>query len=185
MSTLSSAEIGQRIKELRKKKKFSQQDLADKLRRSLRTVQKYETGEIIVPIPVLNEIAFYLGTTSAYLLGNESDEKPITNFADVIELLFKLEEIPGIHFNITVNKPPFSDWRCSLTFNGKENKEKEKWNQTLCLFLEDWSNKQMEFSAYYGHPTLPSKMDDYQEWKEMTLSYYSKIPLVEEGQDND
>ena len=90
MSTLSSAEIGQRIKELRKEKGFSQQELADKLHKSLRTVQKYETGEIYIPIPVLNEIAFYLGTTSAELIGDESDEKPITNLADVIDLLFKL-----------------------------------------------------------------------------------------------
>ena len=185
MSTLSSAEIGQRIKELRKEKGFSQQELADKLHKSLRTVQKYETGEIYIPIPVLNEIAFYLGTTSAELIGDESDEKPITNLADVIDLLFKLEEIPGVHFDISVNKPPFSDWKCSLIFDGKEDKRQKKWNQAICLFLDDWNNTREKYSAYYGRPLLPTQMMDYQEWKDMTLAYYEKISLVEEDQDND
>ena len=42
--------IGKRIKILRKKKGYTQQELADILGKSLRTVQKYETGEIEVSI---------------------------------------------------------------------------------------------------------------------------------------
>ena len=37
--------IGQRIKQLRKRKELNQTELAQMLKKSLRTVQKYETGE--------------------------------------------------------------------------------------------------------------------------------------------
>ena len=37
--------IGQRIKQLRKRKGLNQAELAQMLKKSLRTVQKYETGE--------------------------------------------------------------------------------------------------------------------------------------------
>ena len=56
--------IGQRIKQLRKRKGLNQTELAQMLKKSLRTVQKYETGEIEVSIAVVNQIADLLDTTS-------------------------------------------------------------------------------------------------------------------------
>ena len=38
--------IGQRIKQLRKRKGLNQTELAQMLKKSLRTVQKYETGAV-------------------------------------------------------------------------------------------------------------------------------------------
>ena len=61
--------IGQRIKQLRKRKGLNQTELAQMLKKSLRTVQKYETGEIEVSIAVVNQIADLLDTTSTYILG--------------------------------------------------------------------------------------------------------------------
>ena len=48
--------IGQRIKQLRKRKGLNQTELAQMLKKSLRTVQKYETGEIEVSIAVVNQL---------------------------------------------------------------------------------------------------------------------------------
>ncbi len=184
MSKLDYAEIGQRIKELRKKKGYSQQELADMLRKSLRTVQKYETGEIEIPISVLDELSSYLNTTPTFILGYQKDTSPVTNFADVIQLLFKLEDVPGIRFDIEVKKPPRSDgWVCSLVFNGKERKS--EWNQDMCLFLEEWSDERDDLSITYGRPTLPSVKDDYRRWKDRTLAYYAGVSLEDESQDND
>ena len=45
--------IGTRIKNLRKNKGYTQQELADIIGTSLRTLQKYETGEIEVSIAVV------------------------------------------------------------------------------------------------------------------------------------
>ena len=46
MNSTDNAEIGLRIRTLRKRKGYNQQELADILGKSLRTVQKYESGEI-------------------------------------------------------------------------------------------------------------------------------------------
>ena len=76
--------IGQRIKQLRKRKGLNQTELAQMLKKSLRTVQKYETGEIEVSIAVVNQIADLLDTTSTYILGYESSTTQIRTLADVV-----------------------------------------------------------------------------------------------------
>ena len=90
--------IGQRIKQLRKRKGLNQTELAQMLKKSLRTVQKYETGEIEVSIAVVNQIADLLDTTSTYILGYESSTTQIRTLADVMDFLFKLETVGGIDF---------------------------------------------------------------------------------------
>ena len=116
--------IGQRIKQLRKRKGLNQSELAQMLKKSLRTVQKYETGEIEVSIAVVNQIADLLDTTSTYILGYESSTTQIRTLADVMDFLFKLETVEGIDFKINVQKPPRSkQWECSVSFDGKSTAE--------------------------------------------------------------
>ena len=55
MAQLDCKEIGQRIKMLRKHKGLNQKELAEILGKSLRTIQKYETGEIEVSISTVNQ----------------------------------------------------------------------------------------------------------------------------------
>lgn len=45
------AEIGERIKSARKAAGLSQTELATRLDKTLRTIQKYESGEIEPPLP--------------------------------------------------------------------------------------------------------------------------------------
>lgn len=116
--------IGQRIKQLRKRKGLNQTELAQMLKKSLRTVQKYETGEIEVSIAVVNQIADLLDTTSTYILGYESSTMQIRTLSDVMDFLFKLETVEGIDFKINVQKPPRSkQWECSVSFDGKSTAE--------------------------------------------------------------
>lgn len=61
--------IGKRVREMRKRKGLNQQELADILGKSLRTVQKYENGEINISVGMVNTIAKVLETSSSYLLG--------------------------------------------------------------------------------------------------------------------
>ena len=100
--------IGQRIKQLRKRKGLNQTELAQMLKKSLRTVQKYETGEIEVSIAVVNQIADLLDSTPTYILGYESSTTQIRTLSDVMDFLFKLETVEGIDFKIDVQKPPRS-----------------------------------------------------------------------------
>ena len=150
--------IGQRIKQLRKRKGLNQTELAQMLKKSLRTVQKYETGEIEVSIAVVNQIADLLDTTSTYILGYESSTTQIRTLADVMDFLFKLETVEGIDFKINVQKPPRSkQWECSISFDGKSTAE---FNADMCLFLEQWEDERSELRAY-------------KRWKEQTLAYYA------------
>ena len=154
--------IGQRVRKARKEKGYNQTELANALGKSLRTIQKYENGEIEISISMLNELARALDTTTTYLLGYKTETvKPqITTFADVAVMLFEFEKISGLKFDIDVKRPPRDDkWECSITFDGKA---KTDLNADMCLFLEDWSDARENYSP-----------EQYADWKDKTLAYYS------------
>lgn len=165
MDNLDHAAIGQRIKMLRKKKGLSQTELAQMLGKSLRTVQKYETGEIEVSIFVINQIAEILETSSTYLFGYESGTTQIKSLSDVMDFLFKLENVAGIDFHIDVKKPPRSkEWSCSISFDGKSAAE---FNADMCLFLEQWQQEREDVQSF------ASTLEAYKKWKDTTLAYYA------------
>lgn len=165
MDNLDHAAIGQRSKMLRKKKGLSQTELAQMLGKSLRTVQKYETGEIEVSISVINQIAEILETSSTYLFGYESGTTQIKSLSDVMDFLFKLENVAGIDFHIDVKKPPRSkEWSCSISFDGKSAAE---FNADMCLFLEQWQQEREDVQSF------ASTLEAYKKWKDTTLAYYA------------
>lgn len=67
---MNKIEIGARIKELRKGK-MTQQELADKIRKTESSIRKYEKGLVLAPLDVLEEIAKALGTTPIDIIGAE------------------------------------------------------------------------------------------------------------------
>ncbi|MCD7902559.1 MAG: helix-turn-helix domain-containing protein [Oscillospiraceae bacterium] len=157
--------IGQRIKLLRKRKGLNQTELAHRLNKSLRTVQKYETGEIEVSVAVVNQIADILDTTPTYILGYEASNAQIKTLSDIMDFLFKLETVGGIDFKIDVKKPPHSkQWECSISFDGKSMAD---FNADMCLFLEQWEQERDELRTY------ASTQETYRKWKEQTLAYYA------------
>lgn len=166
MDNWDNTAIGTRIKNLRKNKGYTQQELADIIGKSLRTLQKYETGEIEVSIAVVNQLAKELDTTPTFILGYETQIEPIRTLADVMNYLFHIEQIGGLEFSIDVKRPPRdSEWTCALTFNGK-NMNAEL-NQDMCLFLEDWESQLDSLRTY------EMTQANYREWKEKTLAFYS------------
>lgn len=155
--------IGQRVKEARKKKGYTQTKLAEILGMSIRTIQKYEYGDIEISLSMINELASVLDTTSSYLLGYDTKvvKSEITTFADVADMLFELEKVAGLEFVVDVKRPPRDDnWECALRFNGKA---KTELNADMCLFLEDWK--------------AAMEREDYEEWKDRTLAYYSRLSV--------
>ncbi len=62
--------LGRRIKSARKEAKITQQALATKLRYQLRTIHKFETGEINIPALTLMKIRKALGCSWQDLLGD-------------------------------------------------------------------------------------------------------------------
>lgn len=163
-------QVGQRIKMLRKRKGMNQSELAAALNKSLRTVQKYETGEIEVSIAIVNHLAELLDSTPTYILGYETNNEPIRDLADVLDYLFKLETVQELGFRIDVRRPPHYDqWECSITFDGKGT---ERYNADMCLMLEQWRDE-LEDLRSYAH-----SRESYRKWKDQTLAYYSGSPLT-------
>lgn len=66
---MDNKEIGEKIKEIRKKNKLTQSELAKKIDKTLSSIQKYEKGDIDISFNVLNKIAQVLNTDLSYLLG--------------------------------------------------------------------------------------------------------------------
>lgn len=169
-------QIGLRIRTARKQKGMNQTQLANALGKSLRTIQKYESGEIEVSIAMINELARLLDTTSTYLIGYETQEKPLANMSDVMQFLFQLDQMQELGFRIDVKRPPEHDgWECSITFNGKDLSASE--NADMCLFLEEFKENRDEYASYQKNPK------SYQDWKDKTLAYYSSVPLSEKEQE--
>lgn len=169
MNETDTIVIGKRIRQFRKEKGLSQTELAEKIGKSLRTVQKYEKGEIEVAISVISDIADVLGVSSFDILGYNSGVDGLRSLADVMDFLFKLENVKGIDFSIDVKKPPHCEqWECSISFNGQQDAE---FNSDLCLFLERWAEERENFRTYF------SSLDSYSRWKAETLAYYSNSEL--------
>ena len=174
MENFDNSAIGQRIKTLRKRKGLNQTQLATLLGKSLRTVQKYETGEIEVSIDVVNTLAKLLDTTPTFILGYETNTAPIRNLADVLNFLFELDKASSLKFDIDVKKPPrSSEWTCSIRFNGKEMDAEH--NADMCLFLEQWEEMREDVRSFSIPPAKLHK------WQEQTLAYYvgSSVECVE------
>ncbi|TQI66756.1 XRE family transcriptional regulator [Clostridium sp. KNHs216] len=100
----------EQLKTLRKQKKISQKKLAEDLHVTQATVSRWETGDMLPTIDILNEIADYFGVSVDYLLGKSdiptADTRkigvkiPVLGYVragipiDAIEEILDYEEIP-------------------------------------------------------------------------------------------
>lgn len=165
-----SNEVGKKIKEIRKSLKMSQTDLAVKLGKTLRTVQKYESGEIELSVAMVNEIAAVLGISPAELIGYQKQEIRLDSLADVLNVINQLNHKAGLKFQIEVSRPPVSaDWFCSLRFEG--NDEAAPLNQDLCLSLERYADQTERLQSYW------IDQEYFDHWFETELAYYANLPL--------
>ena len=158
--------IGARIRALRKKMGYNQTELGEIMDKSLRTIQKYETGEIEIPLSVISQLADVLGTTNSYILGFDGEPPTVHSMADIMNYLFNMEQVSGLEFTVDVKRPPRNkEWSCALTFNGKS--KEAQFNADMCLFLEEWESRRNDVRSY------GLSQSEYRKWKEKTLDYYA------------
>ena len=69
-----SKQTQNRIRELRKKAKLSQQALADQIGVFRNTISNWETGYSQISLENAKNVAEYFGVTIDYLLGSDSDQ---------------------------------------------------------------------------------------------------------------
>ena len=170
-------EIGNAIKKRRRQLKITQKEFAERLGKSERTIQKYESGEITMKIDLIKLVADELEIPWQELLEAKTDEIGIVSsenefpacrfhtLSDVINALFTITEIKDIAFQLTCAKPPESpDWTSALMVDGKGN---GTYNADFCLFMENWMNKLAALQIG------SINQEQFETWKRETLEYYS------------
>lgn len=163
-------EIGKRIRLARKMRHISQKKLAEMLDRSLRTIQKYECGDIDVSLSALVNICAALDVPLSYIIGLGTRKAVLTSLADVMDFLFLLDTAKELDFNIEVEKPPKNQsWKCSISFDGTGTSA--ELNPSFCLLLEQWEEQRSKLAG--GQLSV----DDYKAWKDQTIAYSSSHEL--------
>lgn len=173
----TAEEIGNAIKKRRRQLKITQKEFAERLGKSERTIQKYESGEITMKIDFIKLVADELEIPWQELLEAKTDEIGIVSsenefpacrfhtLSDVINALFTITEIKDIAFQLTCAKPPESpDWTSALMVDGKGN---GTYNADFCLFMENWMNKLAALQSG------SINQEQFETWKRETLEYYS------------
>ena len=131
--TMSSPEeIGKAIQKQRRAQKITQKEFAQRLGKSERTIQKYESGEILLKIDVLKQIANELNVPWQELLSAEDTNTPKDNtiaeypayefhtMSDVINALFAITELTDFSFELTNTKPPENpEWTAGLRLTAR------------------------------------------------------------------
>ena len=77
-------ELKDKLKELRRGK-YSQEELAALLKVSYVTVSRWENGAMTPTMKYIPKLAEALNTTSAYLLGDTDDPRPVNSSVDKVE----------------------------------------------------------------------------------------------------
>lgn len=173
----TTEEIGNAIKKRRRQLKITQKEFAERLGKSERTIQKYESGEITMKIDLIKLVADELEIPWQELLEAKTDEIGIVSsenefpacrfhtLSDVINALFTITEIKDIAFQLTCAKPPESpDWTSALMVDGKGS---GTYNADFCLFMENWMNKLAAMQSG------SINQEQFETWKRETLEYYS------------
>lgn len=162
--------VGERIAEIRKYNRINQSDLADKLGKSLRTVQKYESGEIDIPLSTLGEIAEILDTTLNYLLGYDTSHIKAETLSDVLEFFFEIDRKNELSFNMDIKKVGRDGkWECAFIFNGQD--ESALYNADFCKVMETFSINRESLKTYW------MDYEAYKAWQKVKTEYYSKCTL--------
>lgn len=129
--------IGERIREKRKNKNYTLEQLADEIGVTKSTVLKYENGSIAIPSDKIEKIAKVLNITPAYLMG-WADEKAEDNKIYDITLpdgkTFEFKEKDG-KISMFMKEPNSSVWQ-EFQFDNYEQQEFEKVRDMNMLFFK-------------------------------------------------
>ena len=162
--------MGERIATIRKYNRINQAELADKLGKSLRTVQKYESGEIDIPLSNLAEVAEILNTTLNYLLGYDTSHIKAETLSDVLEFFFEIDRKNELSFNMDIKKVgKDGKWECAFIFNGQD--ESALYNADFCKVMETFSINRESLKTYW------MDYEAYRAWQKAKIEYYSKCTL--------
>ena len=185
--TMSSPEeIGKAIQKQRRAQKITQKEFAQHLGKSERTIQKYESGEILMKIDVLKQIANELNVPWQELLSPEDNNIPKDNtttkypayefhtMSDVINALFSIKRqksasyfplplpltlIPAVHSGFSGGLVLVSSNEKSVSSVMENWIAKKNMLQTGKLSKEKFDSWKSDMLAYYKDSRLDNEAD--------------------------
>ena len=72
-----------RLKQLRKEKGLTQQELSEAITAPARTIQRWENGENQIKANRASQLADYFGVSVGYLLGYEPESEQVSNYKKI------------------------------------------------------------------------------------------------------
>ena len=105
MSDFNSKEFGNKLRELRKSKGLSQDNLANKLNISRTTIGRFESGEMIPNAQIIKELCEILGVYSTelfemdYKIKNKDDIKLIVYICISMLIIIEQENLVKVNTN--------------------------------------------------------------------------------------
>ena len=168
--------IGKKINELRKKNNMSQEELADKLFVSSRTIIKWESGETEPSISNLGAIADIFNVTTDYLLGrdclsNKSNKRynNISIALTIVFIVFAICLIVGLVFS-TIG---MIDQIKNIVDMANKNNDAAIYAPVGLSFSNNEVNeKTIEFAASQG-VDITVESDTFVQWKNSLLGLYT------------
>lgn len=90
-----------RLKQLRKEKGLTQQELSEVIAVSYRTIQNWENGESQIKTNKVSQLADYFGVSVGYLLGYEPESEQVSNYQKIKICFTNGEELSFLVRNFT------------------------------------------------------------------------------------
>lgn len=195
---VSIRQISKNIMEIRRKKGLNQQELANLLGKSLRTIQNYESGVIDFPISTLTNLASCLDCTLEELLSpgvpitleDISERYPapppigssLKHLDDFFSILFELNNKENVEYTLDFFENPETDEHgCSIRFTSlintpvtpqaepEINAEASIINHLICGVLKQFD----EIRKKFAHGEI--SWNEYEYWCTSTMAYYPMV----------
>lgn len=169
--------VGKKINELRKKSNMSQEELANKLFVSSRTVVKWESGETEPSISNLNAIADIFGVTTDYLLDrDETSIKSNRKYSNlsialtIIFIVFAIGVIVGLVFSTIALVNEIKVVADAVASN---NRAAASTPAGLHFASSELTDKTIEFAASQG-VTITRDSSEFVMWQSALISKYTQ-----------
>ena len=167
-----------RLAEARIKAGFQSQQLAAKrLGIPQQTYGNYEAGRSFPKEDVLSKIGVEFNVSLDWLFGLSQAKNNITTVADIVDFIFRLNDLNEIRFELEINNHLPGDleadkekWYTAIKFYGNDKEHPS--NQEICLFLSSLEENRSSFESYFTSGEI------YEIWKEKQVEYYSALPLT-------
>ena len=125
--------MGQRIKSLRSQLKLNQTTFAESIAITQSTLSSYENGNAVPSTDVLLTIATKYCISLDWLFGLSIEKNNISTMGDVARILFQLDEIKELRFELEINDHLPNDmeddenrWYTAIKFYGNDKEHTEK-----------------------------------------------------------